>query len=351
MLRQLRSRGAGSRGELGNLCRNLYRHVHVSTGYRSPGRLGHRCGDIWAAKLLRGVEGGTDVVVERHGTAVAAVVSMRHLAQIRLLEADLRETALLLARAATDTGHRTELDDALATFRFDRRDLGRARRGPRCRARVSGRRAHPDRASTAGKVRVSGLHPDAERTVVRLTDAALADVRWMARKGDPQVVRWALKKLLLLERDPQAGEPLRGALIGYRKLTVGDRDWRIVWRVTQDDTGRPIVDVAEVWAVGARSDGEMYGEMRDRVATLTATPSTIPLAEAIERLGRSGGGSAGGNDEPVADREPTASQQGAVPDWLIQSLVKVVGLQGVEVARLSLAEAEQRWQDFISTAR
>ena len=74
-------------------------------------------------KLLREVEHGEDVVVERHGKAVAAVVSMRHLDQIRRLEADLRESALLLARAATDTGHRTDLDEVLTTLGFDRAQL------------------------------------------------------------------------------------------------------------------------------------------------------------------------------------------------------------------------------------
>lgn len=74
-------------------------------------------------KLLRDVELGEDVVVERHGKAVAAVVSMRHLDAIRRLEADLRETALLLSRAATDSGRRTDLDDVLAAFGFDRAEL------------------------------------------------------------------------------------------------------------------------------------------------------------------------------------------------------------------------------------
>jgi prevent-host-death family protein len=74
-------------------------------------------------KLLREVELGEDVVVERHGKAVAAVVSMRHLDEIRRLEADLRETALLLSRAATDTGRRTGLDEVLTSFGFDRADL------------------------------------------------------------------------------------------------------------------------------------------------------------------------------------------------------------------------------------
>ena len=74
-------------------------------------------------KLLRGVELGQDVVVERHGRAVAAVVSMRHLEEIRRLETDLRETALLLSRVATDSGRRTGLDEVLTAFGFDRTEL------------------------------------------------------------------------------------------------------------------------------------------------------------------------------------------------------------------------------------
>jgi len=74
-------------------------------------------------KLLRDAENGEDVIVERHGRAVAAVVSMRHLSEIRRLETDLRETALLLSRAATDTGHRTDLDEVLTTLGFDRAAL------------------------------------------------------------------------------------------------------------------------------------------------------------------------------------------------------------------------------------
>ena len=37
--------------------------------------------------------------------------------------ADLRLAALVLARAATDTGERTSLDDVLVTFGFDRAEL------------------------------------------------------------------------------------------------------------------------------------------------------------------------------------------------------------------------------------
>jgi len=219
-------------------------------------------------------------------------------------------------------------------------------------ARKSSRTPRPD----AAPVRASGRHPEAARTVVRFTDAAVADLTGMVRKGDPQVVRWALKKCLTLERDPEAGEELRGALIGYRKLTVGDRDWRVVWRVTHDDEGHPIVDVAEVWAMGARSDSEVYDEMGSRVAALSANPATLPLAEVIERLGKVAAGLAGKNAEPAkgaaaASAAPDTGASEQLPDWLAQALVKGVGLTPADVAQLSEAEANQRWLEHISTPR
>lgn len=73
--------------------------------------------------LLKDAEGGQDIVVERHGHPVAAIVSMHRLSELRELEADLRSAALVLARAATDTGERTELDAAIAGLGFDRSEL------------------------------------------------------------------------------------------------------------------------------------------------------------------------------------------------------------------------------------
>ena len=46
--------------------------------------------------------------------------------------------------------------------------------------------------------------PDAPRAVVRLTEDAIADLHRLHRK-DPQIVRWAFKKMLLLERSVEAG--------------------------------------------------------------------------------------------------------------------------------------------------
>ena len=51
---------------------------------------------------------------------------------------------------------------------------------------------------------------------VRLTEAAFDDLRTL-NSHDPQIVRWVFKKMLLLERDPPAGAPLLGEVIGYRK--------------------------------------------------------------------------------------------------------------------------------------
>ncbi|MFW6599095.1 hypothetical protein ACQBAU_01295 [Propionibacteriaceae bacterium Y2011] len=62
-------------------------------------------------------------MVERHGKAVAAVVGMAHLEEIRRLEQDLRESVLLLARVATDSGARTDLDTAIEALGLNRGEL------------------------------------------------------------------------------------------------------------------------------------------------------------------------------------------------------------------------------------
>lgn len=201
-----------------------------------------------------------------------------------------------------------------------------------------GKAAAGDKTAKPALARKSGRHPDAAEVVVRLTEPAFDDLRTLMRL-DPQIVRWALKKMLLLERDPEAGEPLHGALTGWRKLVVGDRDWRVVWRVTHDDAGTIVVDVAEVWAVGARSDAAVYDEMTSRVRTLPASPATIALTEVIERLGDV----AQGLD---AQAEPELTE--VVPDWLAQRLRRQVGLRPAEVARMSLQEAVDAWAAWTS---
>jgi mRNA interferase RelE/StbE len=132
---------------------------------------------------------------------------------------------------------------------------------------------------------------------------------------------------------------LLGDLIGWRKLVVGDRDWRIVWRVTTDAVGNRVIDIAEVWAVGARTDAEVYAEMNDRVAALDDSPITHALSKVIQRLGRAAG-SVMAATEPVHD---------PVPPWLVDRLVHQVRMTPEAVAELTGAQAMQAWEDFITT--
>ena len=75
------------------------------------------------AGLVADAERGANVIVSRRGTPAAAVVGVGRLASILQREDDLRTATLVLARAATDPGTRTDLDDVLTAFGFDRDEL------------------------------------------------------------------------------------------------------------------------------------------------------------------------------------------------------------------------------------
>ena len=187
--------------------------------------------------------------------------------------------------------------------------------------------------SRGDRSRKGSRHPQAQAVVVRLTEPAFNDLKDLLR-ADPQIVRWALKKMIHLEKNPEAGELLHGALIGWRKLVVGDRDWRVVWRVTHDQHDTIIVDVAEVWAIGARSDGAVYAEMTERAKNLPSGPRTLALAEVIERLGKAGSGLTAQGEAPSTSD---------LPDWLIDRLVEQAGLPAETVAQLTLEQAFDAW--------
>ena len=175
---------------------------------------------------------------------------------------------------------------------------------------------------------------------IRLTDPAIEDLHRLATRN-PQALRWALKKMLLLEENPNAGEPLLGGLIGWRKLTVGDRDWRVVWRSTTDSDSTPTIEVAEVWAVGARSDSEVYEEMTARVAAMPKNPRTVALAEVIERFGKLRTG--------LTPASQPASEE--LPSWLVDQLVHTAGLRHEVVQAMTLKEAVDAWTVWTSKPR
>ena len=173
---------------------------------------------------------------------------------------------------------------------------------------------------------------------MRLTDDAVEDLQDLF-KADPQIVRWALKKMIQLERDPNAGDPLLGGLIGYRKITVGDRDWRVVWRVAQDEAGDYLIEVAEVWAVGHRKASEVYAEIRQRVSNAGSSPKTKALSEVLELFAKQA-------RNLTATPEPDKPEP--VPKWLTDALLYVVHIPASRVDEMSLEEAEKAWADHIS---
>lgn len=173
---------------------------------------------------------------------------------------------------------------------------------------------------------------------VWLTDPAAEDLRRL----DGAALVWALKKMLLLESDPLAGEPLLGSLVGYRKLVVGNRDWRVIWRATTDERGTLAVEIAEVWAVGARSDGEVYAEMERRVASLGATPVRRSLEAIVGKLGRVAKG---------VEVTPVAVAPSAPEVWLVDRLVHTAGLDRDQVLAMTSEQAVDAWTDFITRQR
>lgn len=173
---------------------------------------------------------------------------------------------------------------------------------------------------------------------VWLTYPAFQDLRRL----DGAPLMWALKKMLLLETDPQAGAPLLGNLIGYRKLVVGNRDWRIIWRVTTDERGAVTVEIAEVWAVGARADAEVYAEMEKRIADLGDTPVRRSLEAVVGQLGSRAKG---------ITPQPVTVAPSAPEAWLVDRLVHTAGLDRAEVIAMTSEQAVDAWTDFISRQR
>jgi len=88
---------------------------------------------------------------------------------------------------------------------------------------------------------------------VELTEDALEDLRDLDGSARQQVFK-AIEKL---KTEPEKrGQPLGkqpgGNLVTFRKLVVGDRDYRIVYRIEADGT------VVVVWVIAKRADGECY---------------------------------------------------------------------------------------------
>src|SRR3712207_5606011 len=108
---------------------------------------------------------------------------------------------------------------------------------------------------------------------VELTNDAIADLVGFAETGNLPLF---LAKLVRLEEvGKDAGRPLGRGLAGWRKIVVGDRDWRIIFDLDANET------VATVWVIGNRDDADCYREAERRLAAVgKAPPGTASLAAA-----------------------------------------------------------------------
>ena len=187
----------------------------------------------------------------------------------------------------------------------------------------------------------AGRHPQATHTELRFTDDAIDDLVQLQKKNRP-ALEWAMKKFVVIERSPEAGEPLGGVLSGFRKLTIGDRDWRVVWRVTSDNSGTTVVDIGEIWAVGARKDSEVYAGMRARLAALPSNHQTKTIQQVLDLL-----------ESKTKRKKPAARitedpESVAAPSWLVDDLVNFAGYQEDVARHLTEAQALKAWASFRS---
>jgi mRNA interferase RelE/StbE len=115
---------------------------------------------------------------------------------------------------------------------------------------------------------------------VVLTEEAREDLHDLDRSVQVVVLK-AIKKL---QNEPEKrGQPLgsrsRSSLTTFRKLVVGDRDYRIVYRVDPDGT------VVVIWVIGRRADNEAYELAMSRIK-LHGNSAIRGLATSLEDVWR-----------------------------------------------------------------
>ena len=117
---------------------------------------------------------------------------------------------------------------------------------------------------------------------VQLTSDALEDLKDL----DGAARQLVLKALRKLETDPeQRGQPLGvkgdSHLTTFRKLVVGNRDYRIIYRIDADGT------IVVVWVIAKRADAEVYALAAARLKThgdRTIAEELLTMLEAVQQL-------------------------------------------------------------------
>jgi len=114
---------------------------------------------------------------------------------------------------------------------------------------------------------------------VRLTSEAREDLRDL----DGSAQRLVLKALKKLSDHPELrgaplGSQVDGDLTNFRKLVVGDRDYRIVYKVEPDGS------VCVVWVIGKRVDRAVYELAVARVRLYASNPHARLVENALSDL-------------------------------------------------------------------
>lgn len=170
---------------------------------------------------------------------------------------------------------------------------------------------------------------------VLFIEPAIDDLVRLSKKNK-ELLRQVLKKILLIERNPLAGHPLLGDFIGWRKLTVGDRHWRIIWRTRTDESGTVIIEIAEIWAIGARADSKIYKELRDRMDTLGPDQKVQSLREVIAYLGHG----------PMPQQQMPRPEP--VPTWLANRLLKNLNISQADIDLMDAESAMSIWENYLT---
>ncbi|HYU18993.1 MAG TPA: hypothetical protein VEQ11_09875 [Chloroflexota bacterium] len=115
------------------------------------------------------------------------------------------------------------------------------------------------------------------RVPVELIDEAVDDLIRYAETGNLPLF---LKKLIRLEAvGEDAGLPLGRGLTGWRRIVVGDRNWRIIFTTNPEET------IATVWVIGDRDDAACYEHAERRLHALgKANPQAASLAAVMFQL-------------------------------------------------------------------
>lgn len=97
------------------------------------------------------------------------------------------------------------------------------------------------------------------------------------------MLRLVLGKLRMLGRDAEAGRVLgsragTGNLSTFRCLTVGDREFRIVYRIEAGG------EICVIWVISARSEERCYHEAVSRLAAIGNHPGAQELGQALAML-------------------------------------------------------------------